>query len=165
MILSIQHACDVLIVGSGAAGLSVALSLADHSQVINGPKTSCPKMSPAKMPKMTHKILAGSDSSKSIAICPMAGNIMSIASAIVAIKKAASAINSRGLAYSVTTDIQNPLRRKANRFTVCDGIANQGFTAMANTLVSVDWLHQHLDDAHVIVLDASYHLPTAKPLR
>ena len=34
MILSIQHACDVLIVGSGAAGLSVALSLADHSQVI-----------------------------------------------------------------------------------------------------------------------------------
>ena len=45
---------------------------------------------------------------------------------------------------------------------MCDGIANQGFTAMANTLVSVDWLHQHLDDAHVIVLDASYHLPTAK---
>jgi thiosulfate/3-mercaptopyruvate sulfurtransferase len=54
------------------------------------------------------------------------------------------------------------LRRKANRFTVFDGIANQGFTAMANTLVSVDWLHQHLDDVHVIVLDASYHLATAK---
>jgi thiosulfate/3-mercaptopyruvate sulfurtransferase len=33
---------------------------------------------------------------------------------------------------------------------------------MANTLVSVDWLHKHLDDDHVIVLDASYHLPTAK---
>ena len=32
--MSIQHACDVLIVGSGAAGLSVALSLAEHCQVI-----------------------------------------------------------------------------------------------------------------------------------
>jgi len=32
--VSIQHACDVLIVGSGAAGLSVALSLAEHCQVI-----------------------------------------------------------------------------------------------------------------------------------
>ena len=33
---------------------------------------------------------------------------------------------------------------------------------MANTLVSVDWLLEHLDDSNVIVLDASYHLPTAK---
>ena len=33
---------------------------------------------------------------------------------------------------------------------------------MTNTLVSVDWLFEHLDDANVIVLDASYHLPTAK---
>ena len=32
--MSIQHTCDVLIIGSGAAGLSVALSLADHCQVI-----------------------------------------------------------------------------------------------------------------------------------
>ena len=32
--MSIQHACDVLIIGSGAAGLSVALSLAEHFQVI-----------------------------------------------------------------------------------------------------------------------------------
>lgn len=33
---------------------------------------------------------------------------------------------------------------------------------MANTLVSVDWLHDHFNDPNVIVLDASYHLPTAK---
>ena len=33
---------------------------------------------------------------------------------------------------------------------------------MANTLVSVDWLLEHLDDSNLIVLDASYHLPTAK---
>jgi len=33
---------------------------------------------------------------------------------------------------------------------------------MPNTLVSVDWLNDHLDDPNVIVLDASYHLPTAK---
>ena len=33
---------------------------------------------------------------------------------------------------------------------------------MPNTLVSVDWLVEHLDDSNVIVLDASYHLPTAK---
>nr|WP_100643408.1 L-aspartate oxidase [Alteromonas facilis] len=31
---NIEHQCDVLIVGSGAAGLSLALSLADHCQVI-----------------------------------------------------------------------------------------------------------------------------------
>ncbi|WP_100656358.1 L-aspartate oxidase [Alteromonas flava] len=30
----IQHQCDVLIIGSGAAGLSLALSLAEHCQVI-----------------------------------------------------------------------------------------------------------------------------------
>ena len=33
---------------------------------------------------------------------------------------------------------------------------------MPNTLVSVDWLHDHFNDPNVIVLDASYHLPTAK---
>ena len=33
---------------------------------------------------------------------------------------------------------------------------------MTNTLVSVDWLLEHHDDSNVIVLDASYHLPTAK---
>ena len=33
---------------------------------------------------------------------------------------------------------------------------------MPNTLVSVDWLRDHLNDPNVIVLDASYHLPTAK---
>jgi thiosulfate/3-mercaptopyruvate sulfurtransferase len=33
---------------------------------------------------------------------------------------------------------------------------------MPNTLVSVDWLHDHFNDLNVIVLDASYHLPTAK---
>jgi len=32
--VSVQHNCDVLIVGSGAAGLSLALSIADHCQVI-----------------------------------------------------------------------------------------------------------------------------------
>ncbi|MDO6566190.1 L-aspartate oxidase [Alteromonas sp. 1_MG-2023] len=31
---SIEHRCDVLIIGSGAAGLSLALRLADHCQVI-----------------------------------------------------------------------------------------------------------------------------------
>jgi len=31
---------------------------------------------------------------------------------------------------------------------------------MPNTLVSVDWLQDHLNDPNVIVLDASYHLPT-----
>ena len=31
---NVEHRCDVLIVGSGAAGLSLALSLADHFQVI-----------------------------------------------------------------------------------------------------------------------------------
>lgn len=31
---SIEHQCDVLIIGSGAAGLSLALKLADHCQVI-----------------------------------------------------------------------------------------------------------------------------------
>jgi thiosulfate/3-mercaptopyruvate sulfurtransferase len=33
---------------------------------------------------------------------------------------------------------------------------------MLNTLASVDWLHEHLNDSNVIVLDASYHLPTVK---
>ena len=33
---------------------------------------------------------------------------------------------------------------------------------MPSTLVSVDWLHDHFNDPNVIVLDASYHLPTAK---
>lgn len=33
---------------------------------------------------------------------------------------------------------------------------------MPNTLVSVDWLHDHFNDPNVIVLDASYHLPTVK---
>lgn len=33
---------------------------------------------------------------------------------------------------------------------------------MPNTLVSVDWLHDHFKDPNVIVLDASYHLPTVK---
>ena len=33
---------------------------------------------------------------------------------------------------------------------------------MPNTLVSVDWLHDHFNDPNVVVLDASYHLPTAK---
>jgi thiosulfate/3-mercaptopyruvate sulfurtransferase len=33
---------------------------------------------------------------------------------------------------------------------------------MPNTLVSVDWLHNHFNDPNVIVLDASYHLPTVK---
>ena len=33
---------------------------------------------------------------------------------------------------------------------------------MADQLVCVDWLLEHLDDSNVIVLDASYHLPTAK---
>ncbi|MET1219736.1 MAG: L-aspartate oxidase [Glaciecola sp.] len=32
--MSVQHKCDVLIIGSGAAGLSLALSIADHCQVI-----------------------------------------------------------------------------------------------------------------------------------
>ncbi|MCP3428947.1 L-aspartate oxidase [Opacimonas viscosa] len=32
--MSVQHNCDVLIIGSGAAGLSLALSIADHCQVI-----------------------------------------------------------------------------------------------------------------------------------
>ena len=31
---AIEHRCDVLIIGSGAAGLSLALKLADHCQVI-----------------------------------------------------------------------------------------------------------------------------------
>lgn len=31
---NVEHRCDVLIVGSGAAGLSLALTLADHYQVI-----------------------------------------------------------------------------------------------------------------------------------
>lgn len=31
---AIEHSCDVLIIGSGAAGLSLALKLADHCQVI-----------------------------------------------------------------------------------------------------------------------------------
>jgi L-aspartate oxidase len=31
---SVEHQCDVLIIGSGAAGLSLALKLADHCQVI-----------------------------------------------------------------------------------------------------------------------------------
>ena len=34
MIPNVEHRCDVLIIGSGAAGLSLALSLADHFQVI-----------------------------------------------------------------------------------------------------------------------------------
>ena len=34
MTQSIEHRCDVLIIGSGAAGLSMALQLADHCQVI-----------------------------------------------------------------------------------------------------------------------------------
>lgn len=33
---------------------------------------------------------------------------------------------------------------------------------MAHTLVSVNWLSDHLNDTSVIVLDASYHLPTAQ---
>ncbi len=32
--MTIQHNCDVLIIGSGAAGLSLALSIADHANVI-----------------------------------------------------------------------------------------------------------------------------------
>ena len=31
---AIEHQCDVLIIGSGAAGLSLALRLADHCNVI-----------------------------------------------------------------------------------------------------------------------------------
>ena len=31
---ALEHRCDVLIIGSGAAGLSLALKLADHCQVI-----------------------------------------------------------------------------------------------------------------------------------
>mgnify|MGYP000970475794 CR=1 FL=1 len=31
---NIQHQCDVLIIGSGAAGLSLALKLAEHCNVI-----------------------------------------------------------------------------------------------------------------------------------
>ena len=31
---SVEHQCDVLIIGSGAAGLSLALKLAEHCQVI-----------------------------------------------------------------------------------------------------------------------------------
>ena len=31
---SIEHQCDVLVIGSGAAGLSLALKLADHCRVI-----------------------------------------------------------------------------------------------------------------------------------
>ena len=62
-----------------------------------GPKTSCPKINPANIPRITQEIRCGSVSSKSTAIGPIAGNIMSIASAIVAIKNAASAINSPGL--------------------------------------------------------------------
>ena len=33
---------------------------------------------------------------------------------------------------------------------------------MSHTLVSVNWLKDHLNDPSVIVLDASYHLPTAQ---
>jgi len=33
---------------------------------------------------------------------------------------------------------------------------------VSHTLVSVNWLKDHLYDANIILLDASYHLPTAK---
>lgn len=39
---AIEHGCDVLIIGSGAAGLSLALKMAEHCQVIvlsKGPLT------------------------------------------------------------------------------------------------------------------------------
>ena len=37
-----EHQCDVLVVGSGAAGLSLALRVAEHAKVIvlsNGPRS------------------------------------------------------------------------------------------------------------------------------
>ena len=33
---------------------------------------------------------------------------------------------------------------------------------MSHTLVSVNWLNERLNDSNIIVLDASYHLPTAQ---
>ncbi|RZO74814.1 MAG: sulfurtransferase, partial [Litorivicinaceae bacterium] len=33
---------------------------------------------------------------------------------------------------------------------------------MVDTLVSVDWLRDQLNDPNLIVLDASYHLPAAR---
>ncbi len=33
---------------------------------------------------------------------------------------------------------------------------------MSHTLVSVNWLNEHLYDSNIIVLDASYHLPTVQ---
>lgn len=38
-------------------------------------------------------------------------------------------------------------------------IRNNG---MANTLVSTEWLSDHLDDKNILILDASYHLPAVK---
>lgn len=33
---------------------------------------------------------------------------------------------------------------------------------MVNTLVSAEWLSEHLDDKNILILDASYHLPASK---